>query len=54
MSKKLNTEFLAAFIKLEASCNRLLGCDRHGVSENIDRLRSLDGISEKNEVLSKL
>ena len=54
MGKKINTEFLAAFIELENACNGLLGCKKSGVTEYINRLNSSDSIPGKSEVLPKL
>ena len=54
MEKKINTEFLTAFIELETACNALLGCKRSGVTEYINELNAAGNIPGKSDVLPKL
>ncbi len=54
MGKKINTDFLAAFIELETACNEMLGTKRSGVTEYINRLSGFKSAPEREEVLPKL
>ena len=54
MSKKINTDFLTAYIELEASCNVLLGTRRGGVTEYINRLMGLRSAPNREDILPKL
>ena len=54
MGRKINTEFLAAFIELEAVCNALLDCKRGGVTEYINALKDAGSSQKKDETLQKL
>lgn len=54
MSKKINMDFLAAFIELEGACNRLLDKKRSGVTEYINRLEDSGAASRKDELFKKL
>ena len=54
MGKKLNTEFLAAYIELDAACSELLELKRGGITEYINRLKENKSIPQRDEALSKL
>ena len=54
MSKKINTDFLMAYIELEASCNVMLGMRRGGVTEYINRLMGMRTAPNREEILPKL
>lgn len=52
MSKKTNTDFLAAYIELDTVCNELLDTRHGGISEYINRLkespaRDVDNFTKK-------